>query len=216
MTGRIKFVDAEGHVINAEDKPEIPYEYEVPSDYDQTCGTYNLESYQLPNAQCPDTFVCNVPASNPGLQQFSGCIESMDCAMMAGMTTNVASDSEVALFIHQMIPHHQNAVNMAKALLKMGTLNCPDIEEETDDCVMTQLMYHIINGQNHEIQLMRGVLKSQDWLGEDDCPVLITDSKIVAPAVIKKSSEPSSSATLSLAFAGLLVAGGAFVQIAGI
>lgn len=32
-----------------------------------------------------------------------------------GMTTSVKdSESEVALFLHQMIPHHQNAVNMAK------------------------------------------------------------------------------------------------------
>ena len=39
----------------------------------------------------------------------------MNCAMMNGMTTSVkGSESEVALFLHQMIPHHQNAVNMAK------------------------------------------------------------------------------------------------------
>jgi len=37
---------------------------------------------------------------------------------MAGMTNKATSKSEVALFVHQMIPHHQNAVNMAKALLK--------------------------------------------------------------------------------------------------
>ena len=31
------------------------------------------------------------------------------------MTSSVKdSESEVALFLHQMIPHHQNAVNMAK------------------------------------------------------------------------------------------------------
>ena len=34
------------------------------------------------------------------------------------MTTSVKdSESEVALFLHQMIPHHQNAVNMAKGKL---------------------------------------------------------------------------------------------------
>jgi len=44
--------------------------------------------------------------------------------MFAGMTTNVNAGSEAALFLHQMIPHHQNAVNMSKALLKTKTLNC--------------------------------------------------------------------------------------------
>ncbi len=35
------------------------------------------------------------------------------------MTTSVKeSESEVALFLHQMIPHHQNAVNMAKGKLE--------------------------------------------------------------------------------------------------
>jgi uncharacterized protein (DUF305 family) len=34
------------------------------------------------------------------------------------MTTGVMASDETALFIHQMIPHHQNAVNMAKTLLK--------------------------------------------------------------------------------------------------
>ena len=44
----------------------------------------------------------------------------MNCAMMVRMTTSVKeSESEVALFIHQMIPHHQNAVNMAKGKLDM-------------------------------------------------------------------------------------------------
>ena len=40
----------------------------------------------------------------------------MNCAMMSGMTTGVVegTQSEAALFLHQMIPHHQNAVNMAK------------------------------------------------------------------------------------------------------
>ena len=47
----------------------------------------------------------------------------MNCAMMNGMTSSVkGSASEDALFLHQMIPHHQNAVNMAKG--KMGEHLC--------------------------------------------------------------------------------------------
>merc|ERR1711957_806860 len=44
----------------------------------------------------------------PGLvKEFAGCIESMNCAMTAGMTTGASSDNALALFVHQMIPHHQ-------------------------------------------------------------------------------------------------------------
>jgi hypothetical protein len=36
-----------------------------------------------------------------------------------------------------MIPHHQNAVNMAKVLLHQQTLNCSDVTNEDDaDCIM--------------------------------------------------------------------------------
>jgi uncharacterized protein (DUF305 family) len=45
------------------------------------------------------------------------------------MTTDATS--EIGLFIHQMIPHHQNAVNMAKALLKTG-FSCEDLTNEDD------------------------------------------------------------------------------------
>lgn len=45
-------------------------------------------------------------------------IDSTNCTW-SGMTTSVKeSESEVALFLHQMIPHHQNAVNMAKGKLE--------------------------------------------------------------------------------------------------
>ena len=114
MTGRIKFVDATGSVIRNYNEPEIPYEYEQATAYEESCGTYGVSGFQLPNPQCPSKFVCDAPAS---VAEFAGCIESMNCAMTAGMTTGASSDNAMALFVHQMVPHHQNAVNMAKALL---------------------------------------------------------------------------------------------------
>ena len=51
------------------------------------------------------------------------------------MTTGVQSKEAAVLFIHQMIPHHQNAVNMAKSLIKTGEVQCDDITNEDDhDC----------------------------------------------------------------------------------
>jgi hypothetical protein len=125
MSGRIKLLK-NGEEIQHENMPELGYEYEVPSDHDLECGTYGLNAFQIPDhAECPEQFVCDAENESEELQAFAKCIDSMNCAMMAGMSSSVSGDTdEVALFIHQMIPHHQNAVNMAKALLKTKKLQC--------------------------------------------------------------------------------------------
>jgi len=103
MSGRIKFVDENGNPLQEEDSPQLSYTYETPSEYDQQCGTYNLSSYQLPHTECPSTFVCGVTSdSNTEIQQFAQCIDSMNCAMMVGMTTRMSSKSAIALFNHQV------------------------------------------------------------------------------------------------------------------
>lgn len=140
MTGRIKLLKDGEPLQKDADLPELGYQYDQPAEHDQLCGTYGVHEFQLPHNECPEQFVCDVPAGNEGLVQFSKCIvsisrtplvptyvtassgsvfaiwqDSMNCAMMSGMTASVqGSESEVALFLHQMIPHHQNAVNMAK------------------------------------------------------------------------------------------------------
>ena len=84
----------------------------------------------------------------------------MNCYMMAGMTSRANGlGGNVELFLHQMIPHHINAVNMAKALLNTKVLNCPDLSEDTDDCTLEGILWGILNNQNYQIQLMYGVLK---------------------------------------------------------
>eukprot|EP00525_Craspedostauros_australis_P000035 CAMPEP_0198119776 /NCGR_PEP_ID=MMETSP1442-20131203/26942_1 /TAXON_ID= /ORGANISM="Craspedostauros australis, Strain CCMP3328" /LENGTH=405 /DNA_ID=CAMNT_0043778311 /DNA_START=63 /DNA_END=1280 /DNA_ORIENTATION=+ len=175
MTGRIKFLKNDVLVAKDKNEPVIPYEYDVVSDYDKDCGTFNLDAFQLPHPECPDRFVCDVPGDNSALKQFSSCIDSMNCHMMAGMTTGVTAGSAQALFMHQMIPHHQNAVNMAKALLNTNELKCDDLENpmETDDCTLEIILREIINTQNAQIQSMRGILDSKKYPEEDDCKVEI-------------------------------------------
>ena len=176
MTGRIKLLDTDDFSLSLVDTPKIDYAYDEPSLYDRACGTFGLGDFQLPNSQCPDKFVCNVPAGDPALSAFSDCIDSMDCAMMQGMTTGVSAGSIRALFMHQMIPHHQNAVNMAKALLNANQLNCPDILEETSDCTLEVIAREIINAQNGQIQSMQGYLDELGYDETDDCIVDMTDS----------------------------------------
>jgi len=190
MTGRMKFVDGDGVFLSHEDTPIIPYSYDEASDYDKECGTYNLDEYQLPHAECPSKFVCDKPDAETPVGKFANCLESMNCAMTVGMTSNVNMDSSIALFIHQMIPHHQNAVNMCKALMKTGDIDdCGDYEDETVACTMRALCYEIINGQNFQIQTMRGVLDSEGYDEEDDCKVIINKST----KSVKGSKAPKSS-----------------------
>ena len=59
------------------------------------------------------------------------------------MTTGFNSRNPTVLFIHQMIPHHQNAVNMAKSLLRREheLLHCDDILNEDDQkCIIQNLL----------------------------------------------------------------------------
>jgi uncharacterized protein (DUF305 family) len=184
MTGRIKLVDESGTPLVAENIPALEYTYDQADAFDQACGTFNTSSYQLPDGefagQCPERFVCESAESrflqsegntSSPLQAFSTCLDAMNCAMMVGMTTHATSP--IGLFIHQMIPHHQNAVNMAKALLKTGGMaTCEDLTNEDDpECIMQYILYEIINNQNHQIQTMRAVLESLQEPAYADCVV---------------------------------------------
>ena len=172
-------MDENGEVLNETNTPEIPYTYDMASDYDRECGTFNLEPFQLPHPECPSKFVCDKPDVSTPVGKFADCLDSMNCAMTVGMTTNVHMDSSIALFIHQMIPHHQNAVNMCKALMVTGDIECSGIGDDEEDtgCIMRRLCYEIINGQNFQIQSMRGVLDALDYPAEDDCKVEISSSE---------------------------------------
>jgi uncharacterized protein (DUF305 family) len=173
MSGRIKLLK-NGLPINESNVPALGYSYDTPGPFDQTCGTYGLDAFQLPNPVCPDRFVCGVEGQDEELQSFAECIDAMDCAMMSGMTTGVMASDEAALFIHQMIPHHQNAVNMAKTLLKSEKLVCADLsDEDSQDCVLERILREIINGQNHQIQLMNGYLAAKEYPASDNCVVEI-------------------------------------------
>jgi len=99
------------------------------SEFDKRCGTFGLGDFQLPNPYCPDRFICGTEEVSNELQQFAECLDAANCFMMSGMTTGIKATADTALFVHQMIPHHENAVNTAKTLLKTGNLLCPDLSK---------------------------------------------------------------------------------------
>lgn len=106
MSGRIKLL-RDGVPISDRDHPKLGYEYDKPGRFDKRCGTHALEEYQLPNSECPAKFVCGTEDSTGDLMKhIAPCYDAMNCAMFQAMTTKASSGSEVALFIHHMIPHH--------------------------------------------------------------------------------------------------------------
>ena len=79
---------------------------------------------------------------------------------------------------HQMIPHHQNAVNMCKALLTSGEAGCDNLEDEDNAaCITNVICQEIVNVQNAQIQTMRGVLEGLNLDQSDDCVIEVKKSK---------------------------------------
>ena len=80
MTGRIKLLKDGQPLQEDAELPELGYEYDQPAEHDEVCGTYGLHDFQLPHSECPERFVCDAPAENEELVQFSRCIVSFFCA----------------------------------------------------------------------------------------------------------------------------------------
>merc|ERR1719214_451965 len=108
------------------------------------------------------------------------------------MTTKAVS--RTAMFSHQMIPHHQNAINMAKSLLKQHEFVCEigGIVEEGAvipwECELIPILYDIMNTQASQNIDMRDALSQ---LGEEEyanCDVDFSMPSGVTPS--RKLSEP--------------------------
>jgi hypothetical protein len=154
MSGRIVVVDASGEPVNpAPGTPELGYDYEEPSDFDHGCGTFGTGDFTRDSGACPagDYVFCDNGGANA---HFSECMYALDCHMQHYMRVELDENPMVA-FMHQMIPHHENAVNMAKLLLKTGITDDPEGD-------MEEMMYTIINGQNKQITQMKGWLEEYE------------------------------------------------------
>ena len=154
MSGRVKVVKAgtAGGVANhisAKDEPALGYTYEAPSAFDKGCGTYGTDKFNRDSKTCEtgDAFFCIETGTSAAMQSFGNCLYAMDCHMNHQMRVNLHWDTPTVTFMHQMIPHHTNAVNMAKALMKAGYTDNADAEVE-------DLVMDIINVQNKQINVM--------------------------------------------------------------
>merc|ERR1712118_527619 len=80
------------------------------------------------------------------------------CKMNKDMKSYTKADQEdkVAIFMEQMIPHHENAVNMAKILLKH--VPAAKITAAIDEDGLTHILHDIIAQQNYQIHQFRNYL----------------------------------------------------------
>lgn len=161
MSGIMNFVEpteeeqteAEAAGLNTLQIPFVPATYYITqSGFDASCGTAGINEYALTDEYCPQQiFICN--ETNTG---FANCMTAIDCQMRYDMSTAEFDNNPAVTFMHQMIPHHQNAVNMAKILVNemQGSANLyPGDNEE-----LVYLLYDIINSQSKQIQYMNSWL----------------------------------------------------------
>ena len=165
MAGRIKVYE-NGAPLNSEDTPALIKEPDVISAYDESCGTFGVGDYTRDSGKCPaDAFICTEGDETPEQLLFGECMYALDCHMNYNMKSILANSDPIVTFIHQMIPHHQNAVNMAKAVLKTNTLDASD----EGDLEMENMMWAIINGQNFQIHQMQDYLAEKNYVESDIC-----------------------------------------------
>jgi uncharacterized protein (DUF305 family) len=91
----------------------------------------------------------------PHDSQFEQCMQAIDCKMTKEMRV-IGHDnhsSAIVSYMQQMIPHHINAVNMAKVLIKLAGQSTIDNTEDLMDILWT-----IINTQMYQVHKFRNYL----------------------------------------------------------
>jgi hypothetical protein len=195
MSGRIKVIDSNGDPKNPNDIVPLTYDYNEISAFDEDCGTHNISRYEDYGSECPEmTFICNDNGD------FNKCMSAIDCAMHVEMRVSGTKDPTVT-FMHQMIAHHRNAVNMAKILLKENptSLKCGtsydgrrlegDLHEFCNDgnndggTPAVTLLWEIINVQNAQITFMNAWLKDNEQVSHDFCEHETDNTAVIALGV---------------------------------
>lgn len=117
------------------------------STFDTLCGTYDTSPYRPELGVCAaqGTLLCDT-IDTP----FESCMAALNCKMKTEMHVGAANAAPVTTFLQQMIPHHANAINMARVLLKTIDLS--------SDPFVEGMMNDIICGQTAQVTGMRARL----------------------------------------------------------
>jgi uncharacterized protein (DUF305 family)/plastocyanin len=160
MSGKIRILPEYGSDLDtsALDNPdELTLYSPVTLDgVDLTCGTTDLEEYAGGgDHECDEAYLCGDLDTT-----WEKCMQAIDCKMATEMKSMTIADStaKFATFCQQMIPHHLNAVNMAKILITQVSES--EIEGAMEDSELTNILYSIINVQNFQVHQFRNYLGS--------------------------------------------------------
>jgi len=153
MSGKVTILDPASDANELVQKFDPNSYYPKLSEFDAMCGTSQVSKYHHNKTRyCPgQEFLCEKD-DNP---LFSQCMEAIDCKMNFEMRVE-ENKNPLVVFMHQMIPHHQNAVNMARIALKHADNHFGFQDEHLD---VPGLLRDIINTQNMQIQEMENWLK---------------------------------------------------------
>eukprot|EP00960_Hanusia_phi_P039837 754083-Hanusia_phi.AAC.1 len=153
MSGKIIVVNADGTPRSGLQSVEL-YRPTVMSKDDEACGTPPAPEYG--DDYGPTKFIgrCGTKALCGETTTFKRCMEGIDCQMTYNMRVT-HTDDPITTFMRQMIPHHQNAVNMAKIVLKLDLDHVREVDKQLgDEAFVENLMLEIINTQNMQIMMV--------------------------------------------------------------
>ena len=119
--------------------------------FDNKCGTFDVDPYHSKQDEfcSKQDFLCDRTGSD-----FSNCMQAINCKMNYMMRVKEVADNPLAVFMQQMIPHHENAVQMSRIAMKHAT-KAKGYDSEVED-----LLRSIMATQNHQIQTMNTWLKT--------------------------------------------------------
>jgi plastocyanin len=162
MSGKIRILNADGTEFSPMDSPmELDlYSVHDVTPVDGVCGTSGLEPYSFGQEHaCAERYICGDLDTD-----FEKCLDAMNCEMKTNMHRHTTADqsNKVAVFMQQMIPHHKNAINMAKLLLKQ--VSEADITAAMDEDKLTNILYDIISVQSFQVHQFRNYLGPLDLL----------------------------------------------------
>jgi len=197
MSGKIIIQNADGSAYTPSTPDELTlYTPTTNDDFDTMCGTTDISAFKADGAKA-----CNMNFFGGNHDtDFEKCLHAIDCHMHWDMYTETTPDSDkIVTFMQQMIPHHQNAVNMAKLVLKQETLaNIAAADEGLED-----ILHNIINTQNYQIHQFRNYLNSVGKLLED--PVIRPPSTNATSFTPPPAGSAASTTAASLVFASVAV-----------
>jgi len=137
MSGKIVIHDESGSKVAGTGTEQELYPTQTLGAGDHACGTYGITPFVPTQAKaCDQNFLCgNLDTT------YEVCLQAIDCQMNQEMKVAGfdAHKDPLVTFCQQMIPHHTNAVNMAKAFL---TTSSPEHLAATESEEMLTYVQH--------------------------------------------------------------------------